>query len=206
MLTRGGLVASIAHDELSYAFPEILPGGGVLFTIITGTGVENPRVAALDLNTGEQMVLLSGGGSLVYETGGTLGAQNRLVWVDRQGREEPLAADPLDYSRPDVSPDGGRVAVGSGAVIWIYDVILDTPTRLTADYATMPRWSPDGRRVSFSSNRAGASSTFSGRLPTGRAPSSGSRRAPACSSPPRGRVPAGGYCSTNPTVGLAISG
>ena len=139
MLTRGGLVAFIAHDELSYAFPEILPGGGVLFTIITGTGVENPRVAALDLNTGEQMVLLSGGGSLVYETGGTLGAQNRLVWVDRQGREEPLAADPLDYSRPDVSPDGGRVAVGSGAVIWIYDVILDTPTRLTADYATMPR-------------------------------------------------------------------
>ena len=77
---KGGLVAPIVQGDLSHAFPEILPGGdGVLFTIITGTGVENARIAALDLNTGEQMVLLSGGsnaryvpsGKIVYGTGGT---------------------------------------------------------------------------------------------------------------------------------------
>ena len=34
-----------------------------------------------------------------------------LVWVDRDGREESLAAEPDRYSHPRLSPDGTRLAI-----------------------------------------------------------------------------------------------
>ena len=92
--------------------------------------------------------------------GGGSGAQNTLVWVDREGREEPLGADPLDYRQPDVSPEGGRVAVVRGAAdeadIWVYDLTDDTLTPLPHDGDdAMPRWHPDGQRIAFASRERG---------------------------------------------------
>ena len=88
------------------------------------------------------------------------------VWVNREDREEPLAAAPGYYSHPDVSPEGERIAVRmatGGGDIWINDLALDTWTRLTVDDLAndrLPRWSPDSQRVAFTSNRAGASNLF----------------------------------------------
>ena len=55
-------------DELDHYFPELLPGGeAVLFTIFpTKGGSENARIAVLDLKTGEQRVLVSGGSQPRY--------------------------------------------------------------------------------------------------------------------------------------------
>lgn len=40
--------------------------------------------------------------------------------------------------------------------LWLYDLVRQTWTRLTSEKDnTAPVWSPDGRRVAFSSNRAG---------------------------------------------------
>ena len=48
---------------------------------------------------------LSADGSLVYVPGGPQGGTARtLVWVDRQGREEPVAAPPRAYTYPRLSP------------------------------------------------------------------------------------------------------
>ncbi len=104
---------------------------------------------------------LSSDGSLVYVSGEGAGGTRTLVWVDREGDEESLAADPRGYAQPDVSPEGGRVAVREGVAaqgdIWIYDRNRDSSPLLPFDPANeiMPRWSPDGQRVVFASNREG---------------------------------------------------
>jgi hypothetical protein len=49
-------------------------------------------------------------GALAYVPG-TVSEQRSLVWVDRQGREQPLGAEPRAYATPRVSPDGTRIAV-----------------------------------------------------------------------------------------------
>ena len=99
-------------------------------------------------------------GTLVYvpDSGGL----NTLVWVDREGQEERLGAEPRGYADPRISPDGLRLAVtvdeSGGGDVWIYDLERDIPTRLTFDPALdhMPVWTPDSQRVVFDSTREGA--------------------------------------------------
>ena len=49
---------------------------------------------------------VSAGGALVYVVGGAADRQHILVWVDREGREEPIGAPPRYYVYPRLSPDG----------------------------------------------------------------------------------------------------
>ena len=99
---------------------------------------------------------ISDNGRLVYALGGGAGAQRSFVWVDRDGGEEPVAADRADYQEFNLSPDGERVAVriaGDDPAVWIYDLIRDITTRLTFESDNpapqMPTWTPDGTRVAF---------------------------------------------------------
>jgi Tol biopolymer transport system component len=82
------------------------------------------------------------------------------VWVDRTGKEEPVAAPPRAYEHPRLSPDGTRVALASSDQaddLWIWDLRRMALTRLTLDPGTdyYPVWTPNGRRIVFSSNRGG---------------------------------------------------
>ena len=114
--------------------------------------------------TGAADFAISDQGIFVYISGtGGGGAQRSLVWVNRDGREVAIAAPPRPYVYPRVSPDGARVAVfiaDQESDIWLWDGV--TLTRLTFDDATdhYPHWTPDGRRVVFSSNRNGPSNVF----------------------------------------------
>ncbi len=113
--------------------------------------------------TGQVDYALSDEGTLVYvPSTGTGGLINRtLVWVDREGQEEPLAAEPQDYQSPRVSPDGSRLAItvngSGGSDVWIYDLEREILTRFTFDPAVdhYPVWTPDGRRIVFDSGRGG---------------------------------------------------
>ena len=98
-------------------------------------------------------------GSLVYLSG--LALDNRtLVWVGRDGREEPLTAEPRRYTYPRMSPDGTQLALDvrdQENDIWIWHFERETLTRFTfgAGSEHYPAWTPDGRRVAFDSTRDG---------------------------------------------------
>jgi serine/threonine-protein kinase len=94
-------------------------------------------------------------GSLVYVPGETvLNAQMTLVWVDRQGHEEPIPVPVRTYQTASISPDGTRVALdirGQENGIWTWDFGRKTLNRLTFDPGLNRgvAWSPDGRRLAF---------------------------------------------------------
>jgi serine/threonine-protein kinase len=105
---------------------------------------------------------ISDNGTLVYVPS-TGGLDRTLVWVDREGQEEPLAAEPNSYVSPRVSPDGSRLAItvseSGGSDVWIYNLEREILTRLTFDPAVdhFPVWTPDSQRIVFDSGRVGAS-------------------------------------------------
>ncbi|HEX7284048.1 MAG TPA: protein kinase [Vicinamibacterales bacterium] len=87
---------------------------------------------------------------------------SRLIWFDRSGREiDSFAGPPGDYHHPALAPDERTLAVektdpATGRhTIWTLDFARGATSRLIADAAGAhgPAWSPDGRRVIFSSNR-----------------------------------------------------
>ena len=94
-------------------------------------------------------------GSLAYISGGSQANQRRMVWVNRNGAEQPLSAPPQPYEIVRVSPDGRRVAVELGEQLWLYDLARDTLTRFTFEGTRNqnPVWTPDGKRIAFFSNK-----------------------------------------------------
>ena len=120
-----------------------------------------PQVLILPTGTAEFDVARDG--TLVYVTGGDAASRRRLVWVDRDGRQEEIAAMPIrPYAAARLSPDGSRVAVqidDGDNDIWVWDLGRETLTRVTTgagvDHA--PLWTPDGQRLIFTrGNTTGA--------------------------------------------------
>ena len=127
------------------------------------TGVAVPVVGGVlqsPLSSGAVQYSISATGSLVYVPGGIHAAQHKLVWVSRNGVEQPLAAPAHAYFAPRLSPDGRRVAVTvteQESQVWLYDLSRETLTRFTLEgnTNTSPLWTPDGKRIAFSSTKDG---------------------------------------------------
>ena len=102
-------------------------------------------------------------GDLAFIPGGTSAAADAsrtLVWVDRQGREEPIKAQPRAYAVARLSPDGTRIALDARdqtGDIWVWDLARETLTPLDRHAAQdmSPVWSPSGKEIVWSSTRAG---------------------------------------------------
>ena len=110
-------------------------------------------------------------GTLMYLPAGGVSGQS-LVWVDRDGNEEPLPAPPRNYRGVRLSPDGRRVVTrvfgseNSDQDVFIYDLAhlaRDILTRFTFAPGTdaFPMWTPDGSRVVFTSDRDGQFNLYS---------------------------------------------
>jgi Tol biopolymer transport system component len=81
------------------------------------------------------------------------------------GHEVPIPAPPRPYLLPALPPDGTRVAVFANDQdldIWLWDLGRSTLTPFTfaPGIDAVPVWTPDGRRLIFSSERAGVPNLF----------------------------------------------
>jgi hypothetical protein len=146
----GGTVLAVAFDVTTLA----VTGGAVPL-------VED--VAQLNVTA---HFAISSEGALVYVPGNAVAGgppKRTLVWVDRQGREDPIKAPPRAYFYPRLSPDGTRVALDlrdQEQDIWIWDLARETLTRLTLGptFEQYGVWTHDGRAVIFSSSQFGGPS------------------------------------------------
>ena len=126
-----------------------------------------PMLEGVEVNTnGFARYDVSLDGSLLYKTGTSRTGQRTLMWVDRDGGEEPLGMPAGEYFDPRLSPDGSRVALAmeneGNLDVWVWDLVRETRTRLTFDEATdrYPKWTPDGQRIAFLSTRDGAQDVY----------------------------------------------
>jgi Tol biopolymer transport system component len=109
---------------------------------------------------------IAANGTLVYNpAAGATQVQRTLVWVDRQGREEPVAAPPRAYAYARLSPDGTQLALDirdQESDIWLWNIARGTLSRFTFERVPdrAPMWSADGRRILFESDRAGSGNLF----------------------------------------------
>lgn len=159
----------------SGADPSLLPSGELVY-IEAGTLMAVPFDVRRLSVTGSPVPLVEGvnqppedglgqfsvslNGTLVFMPGGSVSAtdQRMLVWVDRQGHEEPIPAKPRSYVYPRLSPDGTKIAVNSRDEekdLWVFDLATATLTRLTFGpaYEYHPVWTPDSRYLFFSSSQ-----------------------------------------------------
>jgi Tol biopolymer transport system component/predicted Ser/Thr protein kinase len=133
---------------------------------VTGAAVPVAEGVLQSTGIGHAQYSFSATGSLAYVPGTAQAAfQSRLVWVNRNGVEQPVAAPAHAYRRPQLSPDGRLVAVGiqeQETQVWLYDLARETLTRLTfaGNFNVNPVWTPDEKRIAFTSNKEGAQSIF----------------------------------------------
>jgi serine/threonine protein kinase/Tol biopolymer transport system component len=120
---------------------------------ITGTAVPVVEGVQQSADYGDAQYSFSATGLLVYVPAVHQPTQCTLVWVNRNGAEQPVAAPPRLYRNPALSPDGLRVAVQIGleSQVWLYDFSRETLTPFTfgGNGNATPVWTPDGKRIAF---------------------------------------------------------
>jgi serine/threonine protein kinase/Tol biopolymer transport system component len=110
---------------------------------------------------------ITGGAQLAFSSEGTLVYASRAAatagpidWMTRDGKTLVLRATKADWANPRFSPEGQNLALeiadGKQGDIWVYAWAQDRLTQLTFDSSqdSFPVWTPDGRRIVFSSDRA----------------------------------------------------
>ena len=100
------------------------------------------------------------GGTLVYVPSLRTNFESSVVWVDREGRSTLVTQYPGRVSYPRLSPDSTQLGVVIGQVgnrdVWVSDIARGARTRVTSEGDnTVLIWTPDGRQVTFASDRSG---------------------------------------------------
>jgi len=128
----------------------------------TGT----PTVLVEEVNTwagpGGADYAISDNGTLAYLSPVRASVRRTFVWVDRQGREEPLANVSGFFQEAQLSPDGKKLTtwIRDDLRVYVLDIGRGALTPLTPEgRSAWNIWSPDGRRLVFNSIRTDSPGT-----------------------------------------------
>jgi serine/threonine-protein kinase len=119
--------------------------------------------------SGAASVGVSATGTLAYLRGAAgVVSERTLVWIDRQGREEPIAGAPVRaYVYPRLSRDGTRVALDirdRGGDTWVLHLNRQSPTLQQITFDPGPNrgvaWNHDATRIAFSIQRDGTEGIY----------------------------------------------
>ncbi len=174
-------VLSLATGEyetvVEGAAPRVSPSGHLVFgredslwaapfdfgdRVMTGAPRRIVEGVQLNIAGGEPQYALANDGTLVYlpSSGSTFG-DGSLVWVTREGQEEPIPLPPAAYRYPTVSFDGDLadyVVHDISGSNWTLDLRRNVPQRMDFEGSqSVRRRSPDGRRFVFAAAPAGSS-------------------------------------------------
>ncbi len=157
VLVKGGRMARYVPPGFL-----VFARGGVLFATPIDPG--DPRVTEAPLpvldgvggeeTSGASHFSVSQGGTLAYVPGAT-DELDELVWVNMEGKAEPVGAPLRQYDQVRISPDGTQLMLAAGPArsvgdIWLYSLERKTMTRVTFDQkCSCPCWMPDQRRIVY---------------------------------------------------------
>jgi len=132
------------------------------------TGPATPLFEGVVVRPGAAAELsVSGNGTLLYMSGAA--STQELVWVARNGTEQVIDSSlRRSFGSLALSPDGTHVVVSitdaaSRTIdLWVYDLRQRTLSRLTfeSQLNDRPTWTPDGRRITFVSDRKGGRALY----------------------------------------------
>ena len=150
-----GRIVVLRPDGTLLAAPfdlDLLELSGALVPVLDGTTVGPFAAADLDVSPA----------GVVAFTAQEAAGRKDLVWVDRQGVEEPVDVDwQDDFESVEIAPGGDRIAVTTGVetntTIWLKALSGGPPTRFTFEEGLnrRPVWSADGSHIYFISDRDG---------------------------------------------------
>jgi Tol biopolymer transport system component len=147
LYARDGKVFAVRFD------PESWQVSGQPFQVLEGL--------LMSRNSGSANFDVSASGDLFYIPGICDGGARTLVWVDRNGKAEPVSLQARSYLHPRLSPDDRRLAIeveGPSHDLYVYDFDRGVLANITTDGVShWPVWSPDGTRLSY---RSGPMSKF----------------------------------------------
>ena len=163
LISGGSQAQYVSSGHLVYV------AGGALWAIafdssrvetVGSATVVVPQIVTLATGTAEFDVARDGTLTYVARGGGSVQPRT-FVWVDRTGREFPVkGVPPRPYVNVRLSPDETKLATEIAEKehdIWVWAFDRETLTRVTSDPGLdeTPIWTPDGRRLIFTSQMNG---------------------------------------------------
>jgi DNA-binding winged helix-turn-helix (wHTH) protein/Tol biopolymer transport system component len=122
---------------------------------LTGAPVALSDTVAFNARTGRVVAATSDTGVIAFRKPFI----TQLIWVDRAGKPEAVAAPPAIYASFSIAPDGRRAAAArldprTGTTdVWVFDEGREVRVTDNPDWDSNPVWSEDGLYVVYSSRR-----------------------------------------------------
>jgi len=122
---------------------------------VTGTPVPVSDSVAYNARTGRVIAAISDAGVMAFRRP----LVTELVWVDRAGESQNVAAPAATYLSFSIAPDGRRAAAArvdprtGTSDVWVFDGARQVRVTDNPDWDSDPVWSEDGLHVVYSSRR-----------------------------------------------------